>query len=447
MINRKAEATLEVWKDSPYRKPLIIRGARQVGKTTLIDQFSKRFSYHIYLNLELEQDRVIFESPNDIRQIYQFICIRHGVPMEMKETLLFIDEIQSSPQAIKMLRFFYEELPELNVIAAGSLLEAVLLSAHISFPVGRVENLWLYPLDFEEFLAGFGMEELLEATEDIPVNTLLMAELHKYYRLYALLGGMPEIVARYIEKPDLILLNQLYKDLTVSYIDDVEKYAPGKKVSEAMRVILLRGFAEAGKRIKLEGFGNSNYNAATMKEAFSLLQRAQILKLCYPVTSAIMPIIPNLRRSPRLQFLDTGLINFQLGLQDEYFITNDLNSIYRGLLIQHLVGQQLLCLEYHGRGELFFWVREKRQASAEVDFLIPFRGKLIPIEVKSGKTGTLKSLFQYMLETDHDLAVRIYEGDFRMENCSLPNGKKFRLLNLPLALTGRILKYLDRYFS
>jgi predicted AAA+ superfamily ATPase len=446
MIKRKTEAELIKWRDSPYRKPLIVRGARQVGKTTLINEFGRQFKQYVYLNLERAQDLELFGQSRDIHELWQFICMRKGVPMRVEGTLLFIDEIQNSAEAIRQLRYFYEELPQLCVIAAGSLLEALLARLKTGFPVGRVENLFLHPLGFEEYLGALKREDLLSEIQKVPVSKPAELELRSHYKSYALIGGMPEIVQRYILNPDLVLLNSLYADLLLSYYEDLDKYAPGSEVSKAMRHILNTGFAEAGRRIKLEGFGNSAYRSSVMKEAFLLLERAGLLKLQYPVTSAVLPLVPALRRSPRLQLLDTGLVNYKLGIQEEFFTQPDLHSVHKGLIIQHLVGQELSALRSHDRGELTFWVREKRQASAEVDFVLPYRGKLIPVEVKAGKAGTLRSLHQYMQQTGHDFAVRIYEGELRVEQVQVSGGKGYRLLNLPLSLTGRIVSYLDWLF-
>lgn len=443
MIKRKIEAELLVWKDSEHRKPLILRGARQVGKTTLINQFSNQFEHYIYLNLERNDHLEIFGDDLDVHDLYQLICLRSKIPMSLGNTLLFIDEIQNSPRAIKMLRFFYEVLPQLHLIAAGSLLEAVISDVQVSFPVGRVEYMWLYPLDFEEFLDGCKSYDLIAEMQVIPVSRPVLIELRKIYKTYALIGGMPEIVTRYLQEPDLVKINPLYRNLLQAYSDDIEKYAPRTSVAFAMRHILENGFASAGKRIKLEGFGNSNYKSAIMKEAFSLLERALLLKLQYPTTSAVVPLVPNLRRSPRLQVLDTGLINYRLGLQEEYYTQPDLESVYRGMIIQHLVGQELQCLEHKLRGEITYWVRDKRQSSAEVDFVLPYKGMLVPIEVKSGKSGSLKSLHQFMSQAGHDIAVRIYEGDLSIEEVNIAGGPSYRLLNLPLPLTCKILPYLD----
>lgn len=443
MIKRKAETELKTWKESPHRKPLILRGARQVGKTTLVQEFSRNFRFFINLNLDLLEDLELFSSELDVNTLYQLICLRKSVKMDPEHSLLFIDEIQNSPLAIKMLRYFYEKLPQLAVIAAGSLLEVAVSDTQLSFPVGRVENLWIHPLSFAEYLGALKREDLLECYESVPINKALLVELKRQFKTYAMLGGMPEIVVRYLENPDLLQINRVYESLSRSYLEDVEKYAVDTNLANAIRHVLNTAFAEAGKRITLEGFGNSGYRSQVMKEAFSLLERAQLLQLFYPVTSSQMPMLPNFRRKPRLQILDTGLLNYQLGIQEEYFLGDSINNVFKGNIIQHLVGQELKAQFFDSSPRFSFWVREKHQSSAEVDFVLPHRGRLIPIEVKSGAVGTLRSLIQFMQTSGHDLAVRIYEGDYSLETVALSSGETFRLLNLPLCQTGKIREYLD----
>lgn len=443
MIKRKVETQLETWKDSPYRKPLILRGARQVGKTTLVREFSRNYDIFINLNLDLLDDLEIFSAELEVNTLYQLICLRKSVKMDPAHSLLFIDEIQNSSLAIKMLRYFYENLPQLSVIAAGSLLEVVVSDTQLSFPVGRVENLWIHPLSFAEYLGALRRADLLECYESVPINPACLQELKRHFKTYAMLGGMPEVVVRYLENPDLLQVNRVYESLFRSYLEDVGKYAVDTNLANAIRHVLSTAFAEAGKRITLEGFGNSGYRSQVMKEAFDLLQRAQLLQLFYPVTSSQMPMLPNFRRKPRLQMLDTGLLNYQLGIQEEYFLGDSINKVFKGNIIQHLVGQELQAQYNDAEPRFSFWIREKHQSSAEVDFVLPHRGRLIPIEVKSGSAGTLRSLMQFMQTSGHDLAVRIYEGDYSLETVALPSGGTFRLLNLPLCQTGKIKDYLD----
>ncbi len=447
MIKRTIGRDLNRWKHDKHRKPLILRGARQVGKTTTVKAFAKGFEIFLYVNLDLEEDRLLFERELKVHELLQLICLRHSQPFIPERTLLFIDEIQFSALAIKMLRYFYEEIPELAVIAAGSLLEAVVKDEHQSFPVGRTENLWIHPISFEEYLGAIDRSDLLDGFHSIPASMPYIEELSRQFKIYSMLGGMPEAVAKYIEYSDMVIVNRVYESLLSAYLEDVDKYANDKTLARALVHILKTAPGEAGKRITLEGFGSSGYKAQIIREAFDKLQKAQLLKLYYPVTSVSLPCIPNLRRKPRLQMLDTGMLNYQLGIQEEFYLTDNLASVYKGLIIQHIVNQELETLWNSATSRLGFWVREKHQSSAEVDFVIPHRGKLIPIEVKSGKTGSLRSLIQFMLLAEHDMAVRIYEGSLGLDQVSLPDGRSFRLLNLPLCLSAKVLEYVDHFFG
>lgn len=200
---------------------------------------------------------------------------------------------------------------------------------------------------------------------------------------------------------------------------------------------------EAGQRIKFQGFGNSNYKSREMGEALRVLERAMLVYLLYPSTVTQPPVRPDLKKSPRLQFLDTGLINFGAGLQDYFFKMENLHSFYRGLIAEHIVGQELIALDNKTSRKPSFWTREKKQSSAEVDFVVPFKHHIIPVEVKSGKTGALRSLHQFMIRAEHPFAVRLYAGSIEKTQASTPNGKSYVLLNLPYFLAGKLYDYID----
>lgn len=447
MIKRTIELDLQRWKDEKNRKPLVLRGARQVGKTTVVKEFAKSFPIFLYVNLDLEADRELFSRELKVRELFQLICLRFSQPIKPEETLLFIDEIQFSSLAIKMLRYFYEEMPELCVIAAGSLLDVVVGDKHQSFPVGRIENLWVQPLSFEEYLGALDRDDLLQAYHQVPASKPFIEELRRQFKIYSLLGGMPEAVAKYLEHKDVVIVNRVYESLVSTFLEDVDKYADDVSMARALVHILRTAPAEAGKRITLEGFGASDYKALTIRQAFERLQKAQLLTLSFPVTSAMLPMVPQYRRKPRLQLLDTGLLNYQLGIQEEYFLTDSLESIHKGLITQHIVGQELQSLWASSPPKLNFWVRDKYQSSAEVDFVIPHRGKLLPIEVKSGSTGSLRSLMQFMMISKHDMAIRIHDGSLGFDELRLPDGQTFGLLNLPLCLSAKVRQYVDHYFD
>lgn len=443
MFKRIIIEELEKWRRADFRKPLIIRGARQVGKTTLVNQFAKQFNQYIYLNLELVEDKAPFEQFSSIEKLINSLFFLKNLSIANKHnTLLFIDEIQEVPKALTLLRYFQEEFPEIAVIAAGSMLET-LFDKNLSYPVGRVEYMVIRPVSFPEFLEAMGETSALKQLKQIPLASFAHSKLLELYHIYALIGGMPEIVQHYTKNKDLVALGPIYDALITGYLEDVEKYAANNSQIQHIRHCIKSSFAEAGKRITFEGFGNSAYKSREMGESLRTLEKALLLQLIYPNTATSLPMLPDLKRSPRLQILDSGLLNYFVGIQKDIIGTKDLNSIYQGTLIEHLTGQELLAFQYKALSSLHFWVREKKESNAEVDFIYLFDGQIYPIEVKSGKEGKLKSLHLFMDQTTHNIAIRFYSSDLKITESITPNGKKYRLLNLPYFMVSQIESYIE----
>lgn len=443
MFPREFLSKLELWADSDDRKPLVVRGARQVGKTVSVKMFGQRFERFLDLNMELTSDSDIFRRKLPVQETLQAIILKSRLTQTEGRTLLFIDEIQNCPEAVEILRYFYEDMPEIYVVAAGSLLEIALHERQISFPVGRVEQYFLYPLTFKEFLAAVEAQEAVRAFDSIPLPAYAYNVLLDYFHQYVLIGGMPEVVDMFIKKKDVTALNSIYGSLLVSYQDDAEKYARNATMATILRHCIETSPFAAGQRITFAGFGQSNYRSREIGEALRTLQRAMLIKLLYPSTSVEIPIIPDLKKSPRLQLLDTGLLNYFAGLQEQHFYHDNLHAFYKGILAEHIVGQELIASEPNTLKKQCFWVRGKSHAQAEVDFLIQHKGYVIPVEVKSGKTGRLRSLFQFMDRCPHHYAVRMYAGPLEIQPVSSLAGKKFYLLNLPYFLVSAVHKYLE----
>ena len=442
MFERNILQKLKKWRVKDSRKPLIIRGARQVGKTTVVRQFSGEFKGFIYLNLELPEDRKPFEEFSDFDTLLQALFfLKNKSLADRANTLVFIDEIQEVPEAMQQLRYFYEDAPDIPVIAAGSMLES-LFDPHISFPVGRVEYLVIQPASFPEFLGATGETAALEQLQTIPAAAFAHDKLLKLFRTYCLIGGMPEIVAHYSDHKDLTALTPIYESLLVSYLDDVEKYARGGSQADHIRHAIRSSFAEAGKRIRFQHFGKSSYKSREMGQALRTLEKALFIHLVYPQTSAVLPMQPDTGKSPRLHVLDTGMLNYFVGIRQEILGTADLSNVYQGTIIEHIVGQELLARQYSALHGLAFWVREKNASSAEVDYLFRYKEKLVPLEVKSGSAGTLRSLAMFMDSAPHNMAVRFYAGEILTSTITTPNGKPVRLLSLPYYLVSQIEAYL-----
>jgi uncharacterized protein len=443
MFRRSVVKEMQKWAVKKNRKPLVLRGARQVGKTTVVNQFAEHFEQYIYLNLELPEDRQPFEAFTNLENLVQSLFfLKDKAYAKRKNTLVFIDEIQEVEGAFNILRFFYEQMPEIPVIAAGSLLETI-FNHKLSFPVGRVEYLVVKPASFIEFLDAINQQQALEYMVQIPLPSFAHHKLLYLFHIYALIGGMPEIVNAYAKEKDFTALTSLYDALMASYVDDVEKYAQHPSQVRAIRHVIKTSYFELGKRIKFQGFGKSSYGSREMGEALRILEKAFLVTLVYPTTGTKLPIIPELQKSPRLQLLDTGLMNYAVGLQKELMSTKDLNTVYQGAMIEHLVGQELLANRFTVSNTLHFWVREKTTSTAEVDYVMAYEGLLIPIEVKSGKEGKLKSLHLFIDEAPHTMAVRFYAGELSITLATTPKGKQFHLLNLPYFLVSQIEYYLD----
>ena len=442
MYQRNAVNELIKWKNSNNRKPLVLRGARQVGKTTVVDSFSIHYTQYIYLNLEREKDREVFTKYGSIEDIVHYIFLQYNKSLDrVGDTLLFIDEIQVEPKAVAMLRYFFEEYPDLHVIAAGSMLET-LFDKGINFPVGRVEFRVLRPVNFEEFLGALGENQALELYHKVPLPAYAHNKLLQLFHSYTLIGGMPEVVAKYAENRDITSLSNIYESLIATYFDDVEKYAKNRVQVQMVRHAIRSSFYEAGTRIKYQGFGASSCHSKEMSEALRMLEKTMLLHLIYPTTQTTAPFMPDIKKSPRLHSLDTGMVNYFSGLQKELFGTRDLHAHYKGKIAEHIVGQEFLASKYNIFNTLHFWVKDKKQSDAEVDFLYKFDGQMIPVEVKSGKSGKLRSLLQFLEMSDIQVAVRLYAGPFQIEEHKTLSGKPFKLINVPYFLAGKLDNYI-----
>jgi len=444
MYNREITKELEKWQIKANHKPLILRGARQVGKTTLVKQFAKNFNQFIYLNLDMEEEKKIFENARSFDELMQAIFFIKDASVSEKNTLIFIDEIQNSPAAVKYLRYFYENKSELHVIAAGSLLES-LIDKEISFPVGRVEYLALRPFSFMEFLNAGNFKNELDALKAIPVPGYAHEKLISLFKKYTITGGMPEIVKLLFESNNLTEIRKTVSNLIIAYKEDVEKYARNENQSRVIRFIIDNVFKFASERITFANFGNSNYRSREVSEAFRILEKTMLLSLVYPTTDCKLPLTRNIKMSPKLQLLDTGLVNLISGIEKEILLGNDLTDTYRGKIAEHIVGQEILAKEYSPDSSLVFWVREKKQSDAEIDYLINYNGKIIPIEVKSGSSGKMRSLKIFMNSAKTDIALRFYSGKFEITEESTPEGKKYRLLNMPLYMSSFFREYLESF--
>lgn len=445
MIYRQLTEELQRWSEKGNRKPLVLRGARQVGKTTLVDEFGKSYEVYVKLNLEQADDAFIFGKTDDVEEIYRYICVKKKLVVDStKRTLLFIDEIQSEPKAVGLLRYFYEKMPWLHIIAAGSRLQT-LVKQRISFPVGRVEYLCLRPCSFLEYLSAIGEDALAKMVNALDVQPVYHEMLMAHFCRYALVGGMPEVVADYARHADVVRLSPIYRSLLDSYNEDVEKYARNDNQMKVVRHLLSHGWAEAGQTITFNRFGGSSYTSREVHEAMETMQRAFLLSLDYPVTAIKAPAIPVQTRQPKLVWVDTGLMNFSVDIQTEYLQNQSLMDVWKGHAAEHIVAQELrVVLDRNYRNEQYYWVRDKKGSNAEVDFVWQYKSTIIPIEVKSGTNAHLRSLHSFMSVPDApDFAVRVWPGEYGIDEVVSPTGHPFRLVNVPFYYVGVLDKVLD----
>lgn len=443
MINRTQFKYLEQWAESEDRKPLVLRGARQVGKTTLVRQFSAKFDVFLSLNLDKEDDALLFENYKNVELLTDAIYRHCRKQKKAGKTLLFIDEIQSSPNAVAILRYFYEEMPNLYVICAGSLLES-LIDKQISFPVGRVEYLAIRPCSFLEFLNGIGESFDYDLLLNIDVSNTHQRVLSHFHN-FAIVGGMPAAINAFAANRDVFQVDKVYESLLNAYIYDVEKYARNNMLGQVIRYILKNGWGYAAERIAFERFGGSNYKSREVGEAFRTIEKAMLLELVYPILKPQIPMLSSVAYRPKLIWFDTGLLNYIAGVRESLFSVTDVMDAWRGRVAEQLVAQELIALKWQVSMRRQFWVRDKSQSSAEVDFVVQYKTWAIPIEVKSGHNAKLKSLHQYMDEAPHAFAVRVWSQALSVDEVSTSKGKIFKLINVPFYYVCILDKVLDKY--
>ncbi len=449
---RAAFEYLKAWKGKSNRKPLVIRGARQVGKSYLVRSFARQCGYELFeINFEQDHDTADCFLSNQPDQILSLLELKRGQKIVPGKTLLFLDEIQAAPKVFSSLRYFYEQVPGIHMVAAGSLLEFVLENHTFSMPVGRIEYLHLGPMTFKEFLGGINREnlaDLLEAASLVqPVPDVLHKELMQLFRLYLFIGGMPESIGVYADNRSLLEVDAVKHGILQTYQDDFNKY--GQRIDPVrIRKVFMRLPFLVGNKLKyvhLDATGKST----DLKNILHLLALA---KLYYPVFHSSANGIPlGAQYNEKFQkplFLDVGLLMSACGMTlGDIETLQDTALINSGALCEQFVGQHLLYRNpMFMAPELFYWCREKRQASSEIDYVISSGATVIPVEVKAGKTGTLKSLHVFVKEKKLKFGLRFNADVMSLVSVplALPHVKgAFNLLSLPLYMVeeaDRLLK-------
>ncbi|MFK5927036.1 MAG: AAA family ATPase [Desulfuromusa sp.] len=448
---RKQLEFLETWLRNKNRKPVIIRGARQVGKSTLVELFAREQQKTLRLvNLERYPELSSVFSTKDPQQIIQQLEFLPNMGRVGADSFLFLDEIQAVPEAIPALRYFYEDLPELPVISAGSLLEFALTDHTFSMPVGRVQYLHMGPMTFSEFLLAVGEERLndfithykLGQTVGEVVHQRLLELLRSYYYV----GGMPEAVAVFAETRSYKSVSEVHNSIIETYRDDFPKYVGTRNLSRMLNVF---NFAarNVGVKIKYSNISTRD-QSITIKKDIELLAMARVISKVIHSHCSGLPLQADVEEKVyKLLFLDVGLMNAICGL-DWRSISRleETKLVNQGAVAEQFIGQHLQAmLADNPNRELNYWLREGRSSNAELDFVVVLGGAIVPIEVKSGATGSLKSLHQFMGNKPAPVAVRfdtqlpsVQQIDTVINMNKQREQVKYQLISLPLYLVERL---------
>lgn len=455
-MRRKAEARLRNWIQSKSRKPLVIRGARQVGKSTLVRQFAAESGLILHeINLERYATLVDVFQTFDIERILEELefIIQKGSILK-SGGILFLDEIQAVPSAIQALRYFYEDHPGLPVVAAGSLLETVLSKHALSMPVGRIEYLFLHPMTFEEVLEAHGQNDLMKLLQEYDSSRAFPETAHdrllELQRKYFVVGGMPEAVGRFIETNSFEEVCEVQAAILNTYRDDFSKYSTQASILRLHRIMEYVPGA-VGEKLKFAGI-DRNGQARELKKALDMLVQAKLIHLAYHSDAMGIPLKAGINwKVFKPFFLDCGLMNFVCGIRNvsrERLIHR--KFVNEGKIAEQFVAQHLIAAEKpYIRPELFYWLREAKFGNAEVDFLLQSGERIVPIEVKAGKSGTLKSLHQFVLRRSSRKTVRfdLDRPSFQSVRHAVRTKEdsiniQFDLVSLPLYLVEQLDRFL-----
>lgn len=441
-MERSIEKDLLEWKKQRHRIPLIIRGARQIGKTFIVEKFgAAHFDLLVKINFEKEPVAANCFESFDPTEILKAIEIYTKQKISMDNTLLFLDEIQACPKALMALRYFKEELPQMAVIAAGSLLEFALKDENeFRMPVGRVEYLFMYPVSWTEFARAQGHSILCDRIKETdlknPLPTIGHTQAINLVRQYMAVGGMPEVVNTLVEGNGYLEAQKIQSRLLNTFRDDFRKYSktPQHRYLELVFEKAPGLIAEIFKYSKID----PQLDPRPIREAMNMLVDANILHPVYATAAQGVPLFSSANiKKLKLLFLDVGLVQRACRIDLEWLLEDDFTLINRGALAEQLVGQELLTtFNKYEKAKLYFWTREKVGSSAEVDYLVNMGGNIVPIEVKAGTTGRLRSLKIFMEEKQIPLGIRISTTPLALED---------KILSVPFYMIAELPRLLHDY--
>lgn len=433
-MNRNIEAYLLHWKNQSNHLPLLVRGARQVGKTYVIEKFGKQsFDEVITINFEFQPEMTQCFNNLDPNEIINSIFLMTGKKITPQKTLLFLDEIQDCPNAIRALRYFKEKLPQQHIIGAGSLLEFILNDADFRMPVGRVQSIYLKPLSFKEYLVGSENEQLSQFIEDVTINSIIPDHLHnkliKLLKEYMILGGMPEVLKKYFLTKNMEEAQQIQTVLLHAYRQDFGKYAK-KSDHRYLQRLYDKIPGLIGDNFKYSKV-DPDMRSRDLKEALYMLQHAGIISQVFCSSASGIPLKTFINeRVFKVLFLDIGLMTRSGKINIDILMENDILLANRGMLAEQFVGQELLASgSPFEENNLYFWEREQKGSAAEIDFITTSNSTILPIEVKAGVTGRLKSLQIFINEKKVPFGIRLSQQPLAQNN---------QILSLPLYLSSEV---------
>jgi len=441
-INRHIDKELVNWKLSSKRKPLLLRGARQVGKSSSVRKLSEKFEYFLEINFEKDKEvRELFETAGSLQpqELCNKLSLLKDVPVVPGKTLLFLDEIQGSLRAISSLRYFYEDYPELHVVAAGSLLEFALEELP-SFGVGRIRSLFMYPLSFPEFLTacdkGLLLDAIKNASPDKPLDDVIHRKALEYLRIFLIIGGMPEVVAMYVSEKDMYKCQFVLDDLMISLRSDFVKY---KQRIPALQISTVFDSAvkQAGSKFVFSKAGQE-YSHYQLKQALEMLKMAGLVIPVVHTSATGLPLGFEINpKKQKILLLDTGVLQRLQNLNlANILLSNDFDLVNKGNIAEMYAGLELLKnSSCYVPQQLYYWQRELKNNQAEVDYVIQHGQKIIPIEVKSGTSGKMQSLHLFITEKKAEYGVRT----------SLENFAQYDKIRVyPLYAIGNLINYANQ---
>lgn len=444
-FHRQIDQALLAWKNSTRHKPLLLRGARQVGKSSTVRHLAEQFDNFVEINFERKPKYLeIFRGDLDAKHIVETIKSITGEQIAPGKTLLFFDEIQMCQEAISSLRFFWEDIPELHVIAAGSLLEFA-LNEIPTFGVGRIHSIFMYSMSFDEFLGALGMHSLLEAkwqaSQQQPLLPVLHEQLVSLFRTFLMVGGMPESVATWVDTHSYVECQAVQKEIAYTYEVDFAKYKKRANATLLRQTLHSAAHQIGGKFVYSQV--SRDFRSAQIKEALSLLTMAGLLIPIYNTAANGFPLGAEADEGcVKYLFLDSGLLLAILGMDfgsitaisEQILIGNATDLVNKGHIIEMVAGLEIIkSMPADSIPSLYFWQRDARGSLAEVDYIMAKNMKILPIEVKAEVRGGMKSLYSFVESKGIKRAVRTSLenfGDFQKGDCNIDIYPLYALRNL-----------------